>query len=100
MVLMNILVGQQQRRRLVDTVEEGEGGMNWERSIETFPLPCIKQIANGKLLYDPGSSDPVLCDNLEGWMGWEVGEEAAEGGDIPVPLADSWRCMVEANIIL
>ena len=39
----------------------------------------------------------MLCDNLEGWMGWEVGEEAQEGGDIRVPMADSWRCMAETN---
>ena len=30
-------------------------------------------MAGGNLLYDAGSSNPVLCDNLEGWMGWEVG---------------------------
>ena len=80
-----------------DTAGEGGFGTNWERSIETFPLPGVKQIANGKLLYNPGSSDPVLCDNLEGWMGWEVGEEAQEGGDICVPMADSWWCMAETN---
>ena len=39
----------------------------------------------------------MLCDNLEGWMGWEVGEEAQEGGDIRVPMADSWQCMAETN---
>ena len=42
--------------RLMDTTEEGEGGMNRESSIETYTLPCVKQIANGKLLYDAGSS--------------------------------------------
>ena len=26
------------QNRLVDTVEEGEGGMNWESSIETYAL--------------------------------------------------------------
>ena len=46
-------------------------------------------MANGKLVYNPGSSDPVPCDNLEGWMEWEVGEEAQEGGDIRVPMANS-----------
>ena len=38
----------------------------------------------------------MLCDNLEGWLR-EVGEEAQEGGDIRVPMADSWRCMAEMN---
>ena len=52
---------------------EGESGMNWESSIETYTLTCVKQTVNGKLLYNTGSSNPVLCDNLEGWMGWGVG---------------------------
>ena len=68
--------------------------------MEIYTRPCVKQMASGKLPYDAGSSDPVLCDNLEGWMGWEVGEEAQEGGDICVPMADSWRYMAETNIIL
>ena len=28
--------------RLVDTAGEGEGGMNWESSIEIYALPCVK----------------------------------------------------------
>ena len=27
---------------LVDTAREGEGGTNWESSIEIYPLPCAK----------------------------------------------------------
>ena len=42
----------------------------------------------------------MLCDNLEGRMEWEVGGEAQEGGDICVPMADSWQCMAETSIIL
>ena len=34
--------------------------------METYTLPYVKQIANGNLLYDVGSSNQVLCDNLEG----------------------------------
>ena len=48
------------------TVGEGESGMNGESSMETYTLPYVKQIANGNLLYDVGSSNQVLCDNLEG----------------------------------
>ena len=43
----------------------GEGGKNWKGSAETYTLPYVKQIANGKLLYDTGSSTQY-CDNLEG----------------------------------
>ena len=42
--------------KLVDTVGEGEGGTNWERSIETYTLPYVKKIASGNLLYDIRSS--------------------------------------------
>ena len=40
MVLMNLFAGQHQRCRCreqtLDTVGEGEGGMNWDSSIETY----------------------------------------------------------------
>ena len=42
--------------RLMNTAREGERGTNWESSIETYTLPCEKQLASGKLLYNTGSS--------------------------------------------
>ena len=60
----------------------------------------MKQIASGNLLYDAGSSNPGLCDNLQGWDGVEAGKEVLEGGDICIPMADSCWCMVETNTIL
>ena len=63
-VLMNLFAGQQWRdrhkNRLVDTVGEGEGGMNSESSFEIYTLPCVKQIAGEKLLYNNIGS-PALC---------------------------------------
>ena len=53
------------KNRIVDMVREGEGEMNWESNIETYTLPCVKQIASGNLLYDAGSSNLALCDNLD-----------------------------------
>ena len=35
---------------------EGEGGTNWESSSDILPLPCVKQMAGGKLLCNAGSS--------------------------------------------
>ena len=32
----------------------------------------------------------VLCDNLEGWDGQGGGKEVQEGGDIYIPVAESW----------
>ena len=34
-------------------------------------------------------SNPVLCDNLEGWNGVGGGSKVQEGGDICQPMADS-----------
>ena len=40
----------------MDTVGEGEGGMNGESNMETYTLPYVKQMASGNLLCDTGSS--------------------------------------------
>ena len=57
--------------------------------METYTLPHVKQIASGNLLYDTGSSNLVLCDNLEGWGGVGGGRKVQEGEDICVPMSDS-----------
>ena len=41
-----------------------------------------------------------LCDNLEGWDGEEDGREVREGGNMGVPMADSYWCMIENHKIL
>ena len=33
----------------VETAGEGEGEVNWERSMDVHPLPCVKQTASGEL---------------------------------------------------
>ena len=73
----------------MDTVGKGEGRMNREGSIETHTLPCVKQTASGSLFCDAGSSNLVLCDNLEGWDRVGGGREIQEGGNICIPTADS-----------
>ena len=64
----------------MDTVGEGVGETNGESSIETHTLPYIKRIASGNLLSDTGSSNLVLCDNLDGWDGVGAGKEVQEEG--------------------
>ena len=44
---------------LVDTVGEGERGVNGESSVDIYILPCVKQIATDKLLHNTGS--PAWC---------------------------------------
>ena len=63
MVLMNLLPEWQWRYRHREQAyrqgwgEEGEGGMNGERSMEAYTLPYAQQMANGNLLYDSGNSN-------------------------------------------
>ena len=52
-------------------------------------LPYTKEIASGTLLYDTRSSNPMFCDNLEGWDGVGGGREVQEGGNIYTPVTDS-----------
>ena len=40
-------------------------------------------------MYDAGSSNSVLCDNLEGWDGVGGGREVQEEGDIGIPMVES-----------
>ena len=88
------------KNRLLDTVGEGEGGMIWENSIETYKSPYVKSIASGSLLYDSGNPKLVLCDNLEGWEGERRGRGLQEGGDIYTPMAHSRWSMAKAITIL
>ena len=41
----------------------------------------------------------VLSDERDGWdgVGWEGGPEAPEAEDICIQIADSLRCIAEAN---
>ena len=69
----------------MDTVGEGEGGTNRERSIETYTLPYVKEIASGSLMYDSRNPKPLLHNSLEGWEGEGGGKGVQEGGDICTP---------------
>ena len=52
--------------RLLDSVEEGGGGMIWENSTETYTLPYVKQMTSESSRHEAGHSKPVLWDNPEG----------------------------------
>ena len=43
------------KKGLVDTVGEGERGMNGESSINIYTPPCVKHTAGNELLYNAGS---------------------------------------------
>ena len=48
-----------------------------------------KTDSGGNLLYNTGSSNLVLCDDLEEWDGGGKWEEVQERGDMCIPVADS-----------
>ena len=58
-----------------------------ERVTWKLTLLYVKQIVDGNLLRKLKQG---LCVNLEGWDGEGDGMEAQEGGDICIPMADSY----------
>ena len=71
---------------------EGEGGMIWEKGIETCILSCKKQIAS-------------LCSIQDAW-GWCTGTTQKDGmgreegggfkmGNTCIPVADSFRYLAK-----
>ena len=85
----------------MDTVggEEGEGEMYGEHNLATYKAICkidsrwefatwLRELKQG------------LCDSLEGWDGEGNGREIWEGGDMGIPMADSYWCLIENHKIL
>ena len=62
--------GQERRHKckeqLLGSLGEGEGGMIWENTIETYTLPDVKQMTSASLMRKSGHPKPVLWDNPEG----------------------------------
>ena len=83
----------------MDTAGEGEGATNQESSIAIYALPCIEQIASGKLLQNTGSS-AQCSDNLEGGMEGDEREVQEGGGHINTQVADSHCCTAETHTTL
>ena len=54
------------KKRLLDSVGKGEGGMIWENTIQTYTLSYVKQTTSASLMHEAGHPKLVLCDNLEG----------------------------------
>ena len=70
------------KKRLLDSVGEGEGAMIWENSIETCILPYVKQITSPDWMHDTGHSGPVHWDDAEGWDGEGGGSRVQDGGHL------------------
>ena len=63
----------------LDSVGEGEGGMIWENSIETFVLSYVKQIVSPGLMHETVCSGLVHWDDPEGWDGQGGGRGVQDG---------------------
>ena len=54
------------KNRLLDSAGEGEGGMIWENSIETWILPYVKDMTSPSSMHETGHSKPVHWDRPGG----------------------------------
>ena len=78
MVLMKLFAGQEERHRHREWTcgqsGEGESGSSRDSSIDINAVPCVKQAARRKLLYNTGSSARGSGTTLRAGMGgWERG---------------------------
>ena len=65
---------------LMDSVGEGEGGMIWEKGIETCIISYMKRITSPGLMHDTGCLGLVHWDDPEGWYG-ERGESGVQDAE-------------------
>jgi len=79
------------KNRLLDSAGDGEGGMIWENSIETYILPYAKQMTSPSLMHETGHSKPVH---------WEVGGGFRSGGNTGTSMAGSCQYMAKTTTIL
>ena len=68
------------KNRLLDSVGEGEDGMIWENSTETWILSYVKYIASPVSMHETGCSGLVHWDDPEGWDGEGSGRGFQDGG--------------------
>ena len=78
------------KKRLLDYMEEGEGGTIWENSTETCILPYVKQMTNRSSMHEAGHSKPVL---------WSWGLAAACRASRKTVNSERWcfLCPVQEN---
>ena len=52
--------------------------MSWESRIDIYTLPCVKQLAGGRLLHSTGSSIRCSVITSRGGTGWGGGPREKE----------------------
>ena len=76
----------------------GEGEMYRKSNLETYITICKKE-SQGEFALCLRELKQGLCFNLEGWDGEGDGREVKDGGNICIPMADSYGGLTEDNKI-
>ena len=87
------------QNRLLNSVEEGEGGMFRENSIETCILSRVKQITNPGWMHETSARAWCTGKTQRDWVEREVGEGIGMGNTCK-SMADSCQCMTRATAVL
>ena len=75
------------KKRLLDSVGEGKGGMIWDNSTETCILSYVKQITSPGSMYETGPQGQCTVMTLRDGMEREVGV-GFRMEDTCTPMAD------------
>ena len=86
------------QNRLVDSVEEGEGGMFQENSIETCILSRVKQITSPGWMHETSARTWCTGKTQRDGVGREVGGGLRMGNTCK-PMAVSFQCMTKSTTI-
>ena len=87
------------KKRMLDSMGEGESVMIWENGIETCILLYVKWIVSPGLMHETGHPGPVHWHYPEGWNG-DGGGSGFRMGNTCTPMADSCECMAKTTTIL
>ena len=87
------------KNSLLDSVEEGKGGMIWENSTEACVLSYVKQIASPGSMHETVCSWLVPWDDPEGWDG-DGGGRGFKMGEHSYTYGWFMSCMAKTTTIL
>ena len=87
------------QNRLLDSVEEGEGGMFQENSIKTCILSRVKQITSPGWMHETGARAWCIGKSQRDWVEREVGGGIGMGNTCK-SMADSCQRMAKTATIL
>ena len=87
------------QNRLLNSVEEGEGGMFQENSIETCILSMVKQITSPGWMHETSARAWCTGKTQRDWVKREAGGGIRMGNTCK-SMADSCQCMTRATAVL